>query len=146
MAERATTAREPVRAILLIDNGSRRADANASLEEVAARALAQDPEDRYPTAAAMADALHAEGMQLALTLGTPAPIGNGWDTGGQNWAALGHTADIVHIQMPLDPTAYVANGPAERLVAWTVGQIDRSKVPIGPGANARMACIKDHYA
>ena len=36
MAERATTAREPVRAILLIDNGSRRADANASLEEVAA--------------------------------------------------------------------------------------------------------------
>ncbi|MEZ4541643.1 MAG: SH3 domain-containing protein [Chloroflexota bacterium] len=76
----------------------------------------------------LADALHAEGMQLALTLGTPAPIGNGWDTGGQNWAALGHTADIVHIQMPLDPTAYVANGPAERLVAWTVGQIDRSKV------------------
>ena len=76
----------------------------------------------------LADALHAEGLQLAITLGTPAPIGNGWDTGGQNWAALGRAADIVHVQMPLDPTAYVANGPAEQLVAWTVGQIDRSKV------------------
>lgn len=76
----------------------------------------------------LADALHAEGMQLAITLGTPAPVGNGWDTGGQNWAALGRVADIVHIQMPLDPTAYVDNGPAEQLVAWTVGQIDRSKV------------------
>lgn len=76
----------------------------------------------------LADALHAEGMQLAITLGTPAPVGNGWDTGGQNWAALGRAADIVHIQMPLDPTAYVDNGPAEQLVAWTVGQIDRSKV------------------
>ncbi len=76
----------------------------------------------------LADALHAEGLQLAITLGTPAPIGNGWDTGGQNWAALGRAADIVHIQMPLDPAAYVENGPAEQLVAWTVGQIDRSKV------------------
>lgn len=76
----------------------------------------------------LADALHAEGLQLAITLGTPAPVGNGWDTGGQNWAALGRAADIVHVQMPLDPTAYVENGPAEQLVAWTVGQIDRSKV------------------
>jgi hypothetical protein len=76
----------------------------------------------------LGDALRAEGMQLAITLGTPAPVGNGWDTGGQNWAALGRAADIVHVQMPLDPTAYADNGPAEQLVAWTVGQIDRSKV------------------
>ncbi|MEZ4251571.1 MAG: PEGA domain-containing protein [Polyangiales bacterium] len=39
--------------------GAHRDDVPAALEEVAARALAQDPEDRYPTAAAMADALHA---------------------------------------------------------------------------------------
>ncbi len=76
----------------------------------------------------LADSLHSEGLQLAITLGTPAPVGNGWDTGGQNWAALGRAADIVHIQMPLDPTAYTDNGPAEQLVAWTVSQIDRNKV------------------
>ena len=76
----------------------------------------------------LATALHAEGLQLAITLGMPAPAGNGWDTGGQNWAALGRAADIVHVQMPLDPTAYADGGPAEQLVAWTVGQIDRSKV------------------
>ncbi|MCB9604624.1 MAG: serine/threonine protein kinase [Sandaracinus sp.] len=39
--------------------GAHRDDVPAALEEVAARALAQDPEDRYPTAAAMADALQA---------------------------------------------------------------------------------------
>jgi hypothetical protein len=76
----------------------------------------------------LGEALRAEGMQLAITLGTPAPVGNGWDTGGQNWAALGRAADIVHVQMPLDPAAYVDNGPAEQLVSWAVGQIDRSKV------------------
>ena len=84
----------------------------------------------------LAAALHAEALQLALTLGTPAPIGNGWDTGGQNWAALGRAADIVHVQMPLDPTAYADGGAAEQLVAWTVGQIDRSKVNLLLSAGA----------
>lgn len=76
----------------------------------------------------LADALHAEDLQLAVTLGTPSAMGNGWDTGGQNWASLGRAADIVHVQMPLDPAAYVEDGPAEQLVAWTVSRIDRNKV------------------
>lgn len=76
----------------------------------------------------LADALHAEGLKLAITLDTPSATADGWDTGGQDWAALGRVADIVHIQMPLDPSAYAGDGQAEKLVAWTVSQIDRNKV------------------
>ena len=76
----------------------------------------------------LADALHAEGLQLAITLGTPTPVNNGWDTGGQNWSALGRLADIVYLRMPLDPTTYGDNGAAEQLVRWATGQIDRRKI------------------
>lgn len=76
----------------------------------------------------MAEALHAEGLKLAVTLDTPSPVGDGWDTGGQDWAAIGRVADIVNVQMPLDPEAFAEGGSAEQLIAWTVGQIDRNKV------------------
>ena len=76
----------------------------------------------------LADALHTEGLQLALTLGTPSLIDNGWDTGGQNWAALGRVADVVYLHMPLDPTTYGDGGAAEQLVGWATGQIDRRKL------------------
>ena len=76
----------------------------------------------------LADALHAEGLQLALTLGLPAAIDSGWDTGGQDWAALGRLADVVYVQMPLDPTAYGPGEAADQLLAWATGQIDRSKI------------------
>lgn len=79
-------------------------------------------------AAKLAGALHADDLKLAITLGTPAPVGNGWDTGGQDWAALGRLADVVHVQMPLDPTAYGDGGTADQLVSWAVGQLDRRKV------------------
>ena len=80
----------------------------------------------------LADALHTEGLQLALTLGTPSLIDNGWDTGGQNWAALGRVADVVYLHMPLDPTTYGDGGPAEQLVGWATGQIDRRKLNLLP--------------
>ena len=76
----------------------------------------------------LADAAHAEGLQLAITLGTPTPVNNGWDTGGQNWAALGEVADVVYLRMPLDPTTYGDGGAAEQLVHWATGQIDRRKL------------------
>ena len=76
----------------------------------------------------LANALHAEGLQLAITLGTPTPVSNGWDTGGQNWAALGQVADVVYLRMPLNPTVYADGGAAEQLVDWATGQIDRRKL------------------
>lgn len=76
----------------------------------------------------LADALHTDGLKLAVSLNTPSQTGDGWDTAGQDWQAIGRLADIVHIQMPLDPSAYVVEGPAEQLTSWMVSQIDRNKI------------------
>jgi len=76
----------------------------------------------------LADALHAAGLQLALTLGTPALTDTGWDSAGQNWAELGRLADVVYVAMPLDPAAYGDGGAAEQLASWAVGQIGRQKI------------------
>lgn len=73
-------------------------------------------------------ALQAEGLQLAVTLGTPQFTTTGWDAIGQDWAAIGQVADLVYVQMPLDPTSYVANGPSQNLLRWATRQVDRRKL------------------
>jgi spore germination protein YaaH len=84
----------------------------------------------------LADALHEEDLTLATTLATPRKINGNWDSGGQDWAALGQIADTVYVQMPLDPTAYGEDGSAEQLLDWTTHQIDRHKVMMSVSANA----------
>ena len=76
----------------------------------------------------LADALHAQGLQLAVTLATPQFTGASWDSGGQDWASIGQSADTVHAQMPLDPTAYTANSTADTLLGWATRQVDRRKL------------------
>ncbi len=78
----------------------------------------------------LAEALDAEGLNLALTLDTPTAVGSGWNTGGQDWAKLGALADVVYVQMPLDPTAYGDGGTAQQLIDWATDQIDRRKLNI----------------
>lgn len=78
----------------------------------------------------LAEALDAEGLNLALTLDTPTAAGSEWSTGGQDWAALGALADVVYVQMPLDPTAYGEGGTAQQLIDWATDQIDRRKLNI----------------
>ena len=81
-------------------------------------------------------ALNERGLILAVTLGTPTPVGNSWDSAGQDWAAIGQVADLVYAQMPLLPTSYGDNGPAEQLIAWGLRQIDRHKLVISVSAAA----------
>lgn len=76
----------------------------------------------------LAESLHKEGLDLVLTLETPLLLNGEWDTAGQDWAALGAIADAIHVQMPLDPTAYGDNGDAQAIVEWATRQIERSKV------------------
>jgi hypothetical protein len=78
--------------------------------------------------AKLSDALAARGLSFAISLGTPTAAINTWDTGGQNWAALGRLADIVYIDMPLDPAAYGPDGLATQLLDWATGQISRTKI------------------
>ncbi len=84
----------------------------------------------------LADALHLQGRTLAITLGAPQQINNSWDTAGQDWAALGQVADIVYLQMPLNPTLYSENGAANQLISFATRQISRNKLTLLLSANA----------
>ncbi|MBX3059369.1 MAG: SH3 domain-containing protein [Anaerolineae bacterium] len=84
----------------------------------------------------LADALHAQGLQLALTLGTPRDAAGQWDTGGHDWAALGALADMVMVQMPLDPQAYGTNGLAQQVLDYAVRHVDRTKLLMLVSAHA----------
>lgn len=84
----------------------------------------------------LADALHAQGLKLALTLGIPQDTGGEWNTGGQDWADLSALADMVYLQMPLDPLAYSANGVTQQQLDYAVRQIDRTKLMALFSANA----------
>ena len=76
----------------------------------------------------LANVLHAQDKKLAVTLAPPAASGGAWDTGGQDWQALGQIADVVYVQLPLNPGAYGDNGTAEQLLQWATRQINRYKL------------------
>ncbi len=76
----------------------------------------------------LADALHAQGKNLIVTLDTPQDINGSWDTAGQDWAAIGAIADTVYVQLPLDPAAYSEGGEADQMLDWATDQINRSKM------------------
>ncbi len=89
------------------------------------------PEEREAYSAfvaALADALHAHGLRLTVTVEPPTATDGGWDTGGYDWAALGAAADTLQVPFPVDPAAYVEGGEAQRLLAWAVGQAPRYKI------------------
>lgn len=81
--------------------------------------------------ARLADALHADGKLLVVTLGTPAHGADGsWDPAGQDWAAIGQLADMVYAQLPLNPSVYHEGGPAHQLLEWAVARVDRHKLSL----------------
>lgn len=85
----------------------------------------------------LAQALHDADKQLLLTLGTPvAAEGGRWNSGGQDWAALGQLADAVYVQMPLNPVTYAEDGAAQQLVDWAVTQVHRHKLNLLVTTNA----------
>ena len=78
----------------------------------------------------LADTLHAQDLTLAITLNLPQEFEGRWDSAGQDWAALGQAADIVYVQMPLDPAAYSDNGLAMQMLNWATRLVDRTKMTI----------------
>ncbi len=86
--------------------------------------------------AKLAQALHDQGRILAVTLAEPQRVNASWDTAGQDWAAVGQEADIVYLQMPLNPTVYGDNGVADQLLNFATRQIDRNKLALLTSVNA----------
>jgi hypothetical protein len=84
----------------------------------------------------LANALHDEDLELILTLESPVLTELGWNTAGQDWAALGQISDAVYAQMPLDPTVYGDNDFAEQLIVWATRQVDRRRLAMLNSVNA----------
>ncbi len=75
--------------------------------------------------AALADALHAQGLRLEVMVPAPARTDSGWDSGGYDWAALGRAADALIFPLPDNPVAYTEGGAVQSLMEWAVGQVGR---------------------
>ncbi|GJM40851.1 MAG: hypothetical protein DHS20C20_11330 [Ardenticatenaceae bacterium] len=84
----------------------------------------------------LADALHAQNLTLAVSLAAPQQDDSQWNTGGQDWAAIGEAADIVYLNMPSDPTAFGANGTGMQLLNWATRLVDRNKLTMMVNAGA----------
>ncbi|MFN2134518.1 MAG: SH3 domain-containing protein [Candidatus Promineifilaceae bacterium] len=76
----------------------------------------------------LAAALHDQGKRLAVTVSSPSYTGSSWNTGGQDWAALGRAADIVNVELPFDPTAYDEGDEASQVLEYATRQIDRNEL------------------
>ncbi len=67
---------------------------------------------------------------LAVRVPFPQRTADGWDTGGYDWQSIGNVADLVRIPLPADPAAYGAEGDVDPMLAWAVGQIQRSRIQL----------------
>jgi hypothetical protein len=89
----------------------------------------------------LADRLHAQGKTLSVRVEPPQQIAaDRWDTGGYDWRTLAQYADFLLVPAPVDPKAWAAGGQAEALLAWAVGEAERSKVQfVLPGRSVEQA-------
>lgn len=108
--------------------------AGVTLDYQGATAVQRSAFTQFVTA--LADALHAQNLQLAVVLAPASGSAPNWDTAGQDWAALGQVADMLLLQLPLNPAAYGDNGPAEEMITAALRQIDRQKLRVQIGASA----------
>lgn len=76
----------------------------------------------------LAGRLHEQDLDLIVTLETPVLNEGMFDTAGQDWQAIGQTADAIYLQMPLDPTLYDDGGEAQQIIEWATRQVDRYKL------------------
>jgi len=97
--------------------------------EVDYRGLRAEERELYTRfIAALAGALHAVGKRLNVVVENPEAVAGGWETGGYDWAALGEVADVVKVPFPGDPRAYEEGGEVQRLLEWSVGQVNRYRL------------------
>ncbi|GAB4470640.1 MAG: hypothetical protein Kow00124_06980 [Anaerolineae bacterium] len=72
----------------------------------------------------------ALGTDRVLVVRVPMPTltGDGWDTGGYDWAALGRSADRVILPVSETPGGYYSGGQADAVLSWAVRQVSRSRL------------------
>ncbi|WP_376789045.1 hypothetical protein [Thermoflexus sp.] len=83
----------------------------------------------------LGQALHEQGKVLAVAAPLPLPGERGhFLTGGYDWKQLGRLADVLYVEAPDDPIAYVPGGLVEQGLRWLIGQVNRYQLQlVGPG-------------
>jgi hypothetical protein len=78
------------------------------------------------------------GLMLGVVVPAAEPVEGRWETGAYDWRALGAAADIVQINLGLDPTTYAPGSDklVEAMLRWGVGEIERQKILIGLSARS----------
>ena len=82
----------------------------------------------------LAELLHGQGRTLTVVLPFPADTAN---TGTYDWLAIGRAADEVVVTGPLDPLAYVPDGPVDQMLGWAATQVSRGNSGAGAGRAQR---------
>lgn len=84
----------------------------------------------------LAGLLHSQDRTLAVALPAPAlnPDTQAFDGGAYDWAAIGHAADAVVLDLPLSPSVYVPDGMADRLIEWAAQQVSPATLSLGLSA------------
>lgn len=81
-----------------------------------------------------------DGVGLALGVVIPAAdnVAGTWQTGAYDWRAIGNAADIVQINLGLNPATFTPGNDqlVEAMLRWGVGEIDRYKILIGLSARS----------
>ncbi len=106
------------------------------------RGIAIDYSDLDPASGAefttfvqrLSDALAGANRMLVVLLPAPADTGDGWDTAGYDWRAIGAASDIVVVRPDPNPANYAADGSAIRLLDWAVGEVNRYKLHVASSA------------
>ena len=77
----------------------------------------------------LAEALHENGKVLSVRVDPPVQLAEDrWDTQGYDWQSLGRVVDCFRVEAPHLPDAWAPGGQAEKMLAWSVGQVDRYKL------------------
>jgi hypothetical protein len=101
------------------------------------REIPADQRDSYTAfLRELADLLHSQDRVLVVAL--PAPVldaeTQGFDGGAYDWAAIGHAADAVVLDLPLSPSVVVPDGMADRLIDWAARQVSPAALWLGTSA------------
>lgn len=76
---------------------------------------------------ALAERLQQHDKQLVVTISQPATMAV-WQAAGEQWAAIGAAADLIYLEMPLNPAAYGAGMEAEQWLRQAIQLLPRHKV------------------
>ncbi len=77
--------------------------------------------------------MNASGALLGVVLPMPGydAASDTWTTGAYDWQAIGHHADLVTVNLPLDPQAYAPNASVQQMLSWAVRNVQRQKLMLG---------------